>query len=91
MTSARNKSKPIIVIQFQLDGKSALTASAAPMATSESSCGPTRGATSAEEEDDEAKHINQVMVRSFLKMSLLSNKLPTNLDMTKFNFFSLIS
>ena len=32
----------------------------APMATSESSGGPTRAATSAEEEDDEAKNIDKV-------------------------------
>ena len=38
-----------------MDGKSS-----APMATSESSCGPTRAATSAEEDDDEAKIIDQV-------------------------------
>jgi hypothetical protein len=39
------------------------------MATSESSCGPTRGATSAEEEDDEAKNINQVYTFSYYPFS----------------------
>jgi hypothetical protein len=39
----------------QVNGKSS-----APMATSESSGGPTRAATSAEEEDDEAKNIDKV-------------------------------
>jgi hypothetical protein len=45
--------------------------SSAPMATSESSGGPTRAATSAEEEDDEAKNIDKVQNLNFFHFLLL--------------------